>query len=114
MSALTFSGRILSLSPMTLSTTDFFAQNPGREKEFCTLTYTSMGIYDATAEQMADEAVLRSHEKGEELLDSVVNVLCERAAFAGGFLSWSSDCALEWFGINVWRANRPNELCRSR
>ena len=76
----------MGLDAMTLSSTDFFTQNPGREKEFCTLTYTSMGIYDATSEQMAGEAVARSHEKGEDLLDAVVNVLCERVAFVGGFI----------------------------
>ena len=76
----------MGLDAMTLSTTDFFAQNPGREKEFCTLTYSNMGIFDATCEQMADEALAAAREKGLDLLDAVVEVLCVRISFVGAFL----------------------------
>ena len=76
----------MGLDAMTLSTADFFAQNPGREKEFCTLTYKNMGIFDATSEQMADEAVSLAREKSMELLDAVVEVLCTRISFVAAFL----------------------------
>ena len=76
----------MGLDAMTLSTADFFAQNPGREKEFCTLTYKNMGIFDATSEQMADEAVALSREKGDDLIDAVVDVLCTRISYVGAFL----------------------------
>ena len=76
----------MGLDAMTLSTADFFAQNPGREKEFCTLTYKNMGIFDATSEQLSDEAVAYAHEKGVDLLDAVVEVLCTRISFVAAFL----------------------------
>jgi Colicin V production protein. len=76
----------MGLDAMTLSTADFFAQNPGREKEFCTLTYQNMGIFDATSEQLAEEAVSYAREKGADLLDSVVEVLCTRISFVAAFL----------------------------
>ena len=76
----------MGLDAMTLSTADFFAQNPGREKEFCTLTYKNMGIFDATSEQMADEAVAYAREKSADLLDAVVEVLCMRIAYVAAFL----------------------------
>jgi len=76
----------MGLDAMTLSTADFFAQNPGREKEFCTLTYKAMGIYDATSEQMADEAVALAREKEMDLPDAVVDVLCSRISFVAAFL----------------------------
>ena len=76
----------MGLDAMTLSTSDFFAQNPGREKEFCTLTYKNMGIFDATSEQMAEEAVACSREKDLDLPDAVVDVLCERISFVAAFL----------------------------
>lgn len=76
----------MGLDAMTLSTADFFAQNPGREKEFCTLTYKAMGIYDATSEQMADEASALTREKDIDITDAVVDVLCARISFVAAFL----------------------------
>ena len=76
----------MGLDAMTLSTADFFVQNPGREKEFCILTYKAMGIYDATSEQMADEAVALTREKDIDITDAVVDVLCARISFVAAFL----------------------------
>ncbi|MBR6115812.1 MAG: CvpA family protein [Oscillospiraceae bacterium] len=76
----------MGLDAVNLSTADFFAQNPGREKEFCVLTYRSMGIFDATSEQMADEAVAYARDNGADILDAVVEVLCMRISFVGAFL----------------------------
>ena len=61
-----------------LSVKDYFAQTPGREPEFCTLTCSGMGIYESTSEQMADEAVAYARENNAELIDAVVEVLCRR------------------------------------
>ena len=47
----------MGIEQTSLSTADYFAQNPGRETEFCTMIYQKMGIFDATSEQMAAEAV---------------------------------------------------------
>lgn len=76
----------MGLDAVNLSTADFFAQNPGREKEFCTLTYQAMGIYDVTSEQLSDEAVAYARDNGVELLDAVVEVLCMRISYVGAFL----------------------------
>ena len=69
-----------------LSVKDFFAQYPDRKTEFCTLTYEGMGIYESTSEQLADEAVAYAEEQGTDLLDAVVEVLCTRIAYVGGFI----------------------------
>ena len=69
-----------------LSRADFFAQNPGREKEFCTLIYQNLGIYDATSEQLATEAVACAKERNMDLIDGAVEVLCIRIAYVAAFL----------------------------
>lgn len=69
-----------------LSLTDFFTQNPGRRGEFCTMIYEEMGIFDATSEQMSDEAVTYAEENDVGILDAAVEVLCMRVAFVGAFL----------------------------
>ena len=69
-----------------LSRTDFFARNPGREKEFCVLVYQGMGIYDATSEQLSREALDMAQEKNMDIIDAIVEVLCIRIAFAAAFL----------------------------
>ncbi len=68
------------------SQTDFFAQNPGREKEYCMLIYQGMGIFDATSEQLSREAVETARLKSIDILDAVVEVLCTRIAYAAAFL----------------------------
>lgn len=77
----------MGIDAANLSLNDFFAQNPGREREFCSLTYTGMGIYESTSEQLADEAIAYAREKGNvDLIDAVVEVLCHRISYAGGFI----------------------------
>ena len=76
----------MGIDSSNLSVKDFFAQNPGRETEFCTLTYEGMGIHASTSEQMAGEAVAYAAENGVELMDAVVEVLCRRISYVGGFI----------------------------
>ena len=76
----------MGIDSTNLSVKDYFAQNPGRETEFCTLTYNGMGIYESTSEQMADEAVAYAKENNAELIDAVVEVLCRRISYVGGFI----------------------------
>ena len=76
----------MGIDSTNLSVKDYFAQNPGRETEFCTLTYNGMGIYESTSEQMADEAVTYAKENNAELIDAVVEVLCRRISYVGGFI----------------------------
>lgn len=76
----------MGIDSSNLSVKDFFAQNPGRETEFCTLTYEGMGIHASTSEQMAGEAVAYAAENGVELMDAVVEVLCRRISYVGGLI----------------------------
>lgn len=76
----------MGIDSTNLSVKDYFVQNPGRETEFCTLTYNGMGIYESTSEQMADEAVAYAKENNAELIDAVVEVLCRRISYVGGFI----------------------------
>ena len=66
----------MGIEQTSLSTADYFAQNPGRETEFCTMIYQKMGIFDATSEQMAAEAVSYARENGVSAADAAVEVLC--------------------------------------
>ena len=76
----------MGIEDTTLSTADYFAQNPGRETEFCTMIYQKMGIFDATSEQMAAEAMALIRENGMGITDAAVDVLCRRISFVGAFL----------------------------
>lgn len=69
-----------------LSLNDYFAQSPGRETEFCTMIYEEIGIFDATSEQMAEEAVAYARENGMDITDAAVEVLCLRIAYAVAFV----------------------------
>ena len=68
-----------------LSVNDYFSQNPGKEEEFCYLTYVGMGLHDATSEQLTEEALSRARMTGADIIDAVVDVLCEKVAFVGVF-----------------------------
>ncbi len=69
----------------SLSVNDYFSQNPGKEEEFCYLTYVSMGLHESTSEQLTEEALNRTRITGDDIMDSVVEVLCERISFVGVF-----------------------------
>ena len=69
-----------------LSVSDYFTQNPGKEEEYCVLTYEKMGIHPSTSEQMAWEAMRYSAENNVEVTDAVVEVLCIRISFVAVFL----------------------------
>ena len=68
----------MGITDTALSTADYFAQNPGRELEFCTMIYQKMGIFDATSEQMASEAMAYAKENGVSVGDAAVEVRCMR------------------------------------
>ena len=76
----------MGIAETSLSTADYFAQNPGRETEFCTVIYQKMGIFDATSEQMAAEAVSYAKENNVSATDAAVEVLCMRISYVGAFL----------------------------
>lgn len=76
----------LGIDDTNLSTEDYLAQNPGKEPEFCTLIYENMGIYQATAAQMATEAMEYAAQFEVTTEEAVVEVLCQRISYVGGFI----------------------------
>ena len=76
----------LGIDMTNLSVTDFLAANPGKEQQFSQLIFENMGIYETTAEQMSNEAVLYSQQFGWGIEDSAVEILCIRVAYAAGFI----------------------------
>lgn len=76
----------MGIEDTALSTADYFALYPGRETEFCTMIYQKMGIFDATSEQMAAEAMTWARENNVSVTDAAVEVLCRRISFVGAFL----------------------------
>ena len=76
----------LGIDMTNLSVTDFMAMNPGKEQMFCQLIFENMGIYEPTAEQMANESILYAQQFGWGIEDSAVEILCIRVAYAAGFI----------------------------
>lgn len=76
----------LGIDMTNLSVTDFLAQNPGKEEQFCRLIFENMGIYETAADQMAHESLLYSQQFGWGIEDSAVEILCIRVAYAAGFV----------------------------
>lgn len=76
----------LGIDMTNLSVTDFMAMNPGKEQQFSQLIFENMGIYEPTAEQMANESILYAQQFGWGIEDSAVEILCIRVAYAAGFI----------------------------
>ena len=76
----------MNIDSTNLSVADYFARNPSKEKEFATLVYRGMGIFDATSEQLAEEAMAYARTNGVDVTDAVVEVLCQRISYVGAFL----------------------------
>lgn len=76
----------MGMDSSSLSVNDYFIQNPGKEDEFCVLTYNAMGLHESTSEQLAEEAMAYARDNNVEVLDAVVEVLCLRISFAAAFL----------------------------
>ena len=68
------------------SINDALSQDPEAAGRFAALTYKSMGIYDSTAEDMAQEAVdyAALHAVGTKA--AMVEVLCSRAVYVVGVI----------------------------
>jgi len=69
-----------------LSADDAIAQQPEKAAEFCKLSYTNLGIYDSTAEVMAQQAVELSETTSQSLSDSIVEVMCNNLTYYVGFI----------------------------
>lgn len=69
-----------------LSTEDAVAQHPEKAAEFCKLSYTKLGIYDSTAEVMAQQAMDMAEANSQSLNDSIVEVMCNNLTYYVGFI----------------------------
>lgn len=69
-----------------LSINDLIRENPGIEREVSRASFGRVGILASAAENMADEAVDYAQEHNTTLQVAIVEVLCERVTYVGGFL----------------------------
>ena len=76
----------MGMDSSSTSVADYFTQNPGKEEEFCVLTYKAMGLHESTSEQLAGEAMAYAKANNADVMDSVVEILCLRISFAVTFL----------------------------
>lgn len=75
----------LGVGESGLSIEDFLTENPDLHQEFALRTYQALGIYETSAEAMAEKAELRATEQGLTLPKAMIDVLCEQVAYIGGF-----------------------------
>ena len=70
----------------TFSLDDLLSQNPEQRVTFAKSIYSRLGAFDDTAQGMAEEAVAYSEENEVGMTDAVVETLCNRIVYVGGFL----------------------------
>lgn len=66
------------------SINDALSQDPDAAGRFAALTYQSMGIYDSTAQAMADETVEYASLHQVDTKTAMVEVLCSRVVYVAG------------------------------
>ncbi len=69
-----------------LSVTDLFEQNPDLRLAVIKSAYTDVGVYDATAERLAQEALEYSETNNVSVTTSAVQVFCERVTYYLGVI----------------------------
>ena len=52
--------------------------------EFCVTCYTTVGIYDDAADQMATEAEQYADSNSVQISDAIIEIFCQRAAYVAG------------------------------
>ena len=70
----------------TLSVDDRLQENPEQKAHFAELVYARLGVFDDTAQNMAQEAVRYAETNESGLLNAIVETLCNRLVFVLGFL----------------------------
>lgn len=69
-----------------LSVHDLFEQYPQQRQAVVKNAYKSLGVYDATATQMAEEAEEYADEYGAEMSDGAIYVFCQRFTYYLGLI----------------------------
>lgn len=77
---------LLASSDDRLSVDDALARYPEIKPELAENSYKDIGIYEDTAKTMANEAVALSEKTESGLSNAIVEVLCEKIAYAAGFI----------------------------
>lgn len=70
----------------TLSFDDAIAQHPEASEEFCKLSFMKLGVYESSAQAMAQETIAISEQTSSSLSASVVNVMCDKITYYLGFI----------------------------
>lgn len=75
----------LAIDESGLSIEDFLLENPELQNEFAVRTYKALGIYETSAQAMADMAEQRALRQGQSLTKAMIDVFCEQLAYIAGF-----------------------------
>ena len=74
----------MDLSNTDLSYEDILAGDSALRHEFCVTCYTTVGIYDDAADQMATEAEQYADSNSVQISDAIIEIFCQRAAYVAG------------------------------
>ena len=74
----------MGISNTDLSYEDILANDSELRHRFCYTSYTSVGIYDDAADQMATEAEEYADTNSVQISTAVVEVLCQRICYVAG------------------------------
>ena len=74
----------MGISNTDLSYEDILANDSELRHQFCYTSYTSVGIYDDAADQMATEAETYADENSVSISEAVIEIFCQRAAYVAG------------------------------
>ena len=68
------------------SAADLLEQYPERKAEFAQECFENLGIDSRSANVMAEEAIFHSAESDDDMVDSVIHILCQRVSYVGCFV----------------------------
>ena len=74
----------MDLSNTDLSYEDILAGDSALRHEFCVTCYTTVGIYDDAADQMATEAEQYADGNSVQISDAIIEIFCQRIAYVAG------------------------------
>ena len=77
-----------------LSADDAIERAPEKALEFCKLSFMKMGVYESTAEVMAQQAIEESQQISGSLTESIVNVMCDNLTYFVGFILFFTLCII--------------------
>ena len=76
----------MGITDAGLSVEDYLLKNPDEAEEFCYRSYQALGIYEAEARDLAQQAVEYADEQDVSVREAVTEVLCTGITYASGFI----------------------------